>query len=190
MEVRVIGFGQVLEIKPRKFGDDRGFLSETYNAASLGKAGLDVTFVQDNHSYSAAPATLRGLHYQCAPEAQGKLVRVTRGEAFDVAVDIRNGSPTFGKWVSLHLSAEKWNQIYVPAGYAHGFVTLVPDTEVLYKVTNYYSPEHDRSIRYDDPTIAIDWPAFEGPLAISQKDRDAPLLSETDTGFIYNGELS
>ncbi|MEX0344940.1 MAG: dTDP-4-dehydrorhamnose 3,5-epimerase [Rhizobiaceae bacterium] len=190
MEVRIIGFGEVLEIKPKKFGDDRGFFSETYNAANLVKSGLDATFVQDNHSYSAAPATLRGLHYQCPPAAQGKLVRVTRGEVFDVAVDIRKGSPTFGQWVSLHLSAEKWNQIFVPEGFAHGFVTLVPDTEVLYKVTSYYSPEHDRSIRYDDPSIDINWPALGTPLVISRKDRDAPLLGETDTGFFYNGEPS
>ncbi len=190
VDIRTIGFGEVLEITPQKFGDHRGFFSETYNAAGFAKAGLDAVFVQDNHSYSAAAGTLRGLHYQAPPAAQGKLIRVARGEIFDVAVDIRDGSPTYGQWVCLHLSAQKWNQIFMPAGFAHGFVTLVADTEVIYKVTNYYSPEHDRSIRYDDPSIGISWPTLDVPVQLSQKDRDAPMFGDVKTGFVYDGEHS
>ena len=119
------------------------------------------------------------------PRAQGKLVRVIRGAIFDVAVDIRKGSPNFGKWVGLEVSAERWNQIFVPKGFAHGFVTLTPDTEVIYKVTDFYSPEHDRGIRYDDPAIGIDWPVEAGDITLSQKDTVAPLLAEVDTGFVY-----
>lgn len=188
VEIRDIGFGEVLEIVPVKHGDDRGFFSETYNAKTFAEAGLDVTFVQDNHSLSASVGTLRGLHYQAPPFAQGKLVRVARGEILDIAVDIRHGSPTFAQWVSLHVSAERWNQIYIPPGFAHGFVTLEPDTEVVYKVTNYYSPEHDRSIRFSDPEIGVEWPSLDTPLQLSQKDRDAPFLAAVDTGFTYGGE--
>src|SRR5690606_30872454 len=140
-------------ITPKKFGDDRGFFSETYNHAELVKHGVALDFVQDNQSYSAARGVLRGLHYQLPPFAQDKLVRVIRGRIFDVAVDIRRSSPTFGKWVGLDVSTQKWNQILVPKGFAHGFVTLEPDTEVVYKVTGVYSPEHDRNIRFDDPAI-------------------------------------
>lgn len=179
-EVRPLGLDGVVEIAPRKFGDERGFFSETYNASSFAEAGIGLTFVQDNHSFSAVKGVLRGLHYQLPPVAQDKLVRVTRGRVFDVAVDIRRGSPTFGKWVGVELSAEKWNQILVPKGFAHGFVTLEPDTEVLYKVTDYYSPEHDRSIRFDDPTIGIDWPIDTTAVQLSAKDRDAPTLAEAE----------
>lgn len=139
MDVRSLGIDGVFEISPRKFGDDRGFFSETYNAKSFVEAGIDLTFVQDNHSYSVAKGVVRGLHYQLPPFAQDKLVRVTRGAILDVAVDIRKSSPTFGKWVALEVSAEKWNQILVPKGFAHGFMTLVENTEVIYKVTDYYS---------------------------------------------------
>jgi dTDP-4-dehydrorhamnose 3,5-epimerase len=179
-EVRPLGLDGVVEIAPRKFGDERGFFSETYNASSFAEAGIGLTFVQDNHSFSAVKGVLRGLHYQLPPAAQDKLVRVTRGRVFDVAVDIRRGSPTFSKWVGVELSAEKWNQILVPKGFAHGFVTLEPDTEVLYKVTDYYSPEHDRSIRFDDPTIGIDWPIDTTTVQLSAKDRDAPTLAEAE----------
>ncbi|OAB86009.1 dTDP-4-dehydrorhamnose 3,5-epimerase [Brucella intermedia] len=180
MEVRSLGLDGVFEIIPRKFGDDRGFFSETYNAAALEKAGISLHFVQDNQSYSAAKGVLRGLHYQTAPRAQDKLVRVVKGAIIDVAVDIRKSSPTFGKWVSLEISAEKWNQILVPKGFAHGFVTLIENTEVIYKVTDYYSPEHDRSIRYDDPAIGIKWPVFESGLQLSEKDRSASNLADMD----------
>lgn len=179
-EVRPLGLDGVVEIAPRKFGDERGFFSETYNASSFAEAGVGLTFVQDNHSFSAVKGVLRGLHYQLPPAAQDKLVRVTRGRVFDVAVDIRRGSPTFGKWVGVELSAEKWNQVLVPKGFAHGFVTLEPDTEVLYKVTDYYSPEHDRSIRFDDPAIGIDWPIDTATVQLSAKDRDALTLAEAE----------
>ncbi|MFQ0814946.1 dTDP-4-dehydrorhamnose 3,5-epimerase [Brucella anthropi] len=180
MMVRRLEFDGLLEITPRKFGDDRGFFSETYNAKSFAEAGIDLTFVQDNHSFSAARGVVRGLHYQLPPFAQDKLVRVTRGAILDVAVDIRKSSPTFGKWVALEVSAQKWNQILVPKGFAHGFMTLVENTEVIYKVTNYYSPEHDRSIRFDDPAIGIDWPLPSSGAQLSDKDRKAPLFADAE----------
>ena len=180
MIVRPLELDGLLEISPRKFGDDRGFFSETYNAKSFAEAGVDLTFVQDNHSYSVAKGVVRGLHYQLPPFAQDKLVRVTRGAILDVAVDIRKSSPTFGKWVALEVSAEKWNQILVPKGFAHGFMTLVENTEVIYKVTNYYSPEHDRSIRFDDPAIGIDWPIASSGVQLSDKDRKAPLFADAE----------
>ncbi|WP_247996573.1 dTDP-4-dehydrorhamnose 3,5-epimerase [Brucella tritici] len=180
MQVRPLGLDGVFEISPRKFGDDRGFFSETYNAQSFTEAGIDLTFVQDNHSFSAAKGVVRGLHYQLQPFAQDKLVRVTRGAILDVAVDIRKSSPTFGKWVSLEVTAEKWNQILVPKGFAHGFMTLVENTEVIYKVTDYYSPEHDRSIRFDDPAIGIDWPLPSSGVQLSDKDQKAPLFADAE----------
>nr|WP_278436363.1 dTDP-4-dehydrorhamnose 3,5-epimerase [Brucella anthropi] len=180
MQIRPLGLDGVFEISPRKFGDDRGFFSETYNAKSFAEAGIDLTFVQDNHSYSAAKGVVRGLHYQLPPFAQDKLVRVIRGAILDVAVDIRKSSPTFGKWVALEVSAEKWNQILVPKGFAHGFMTLVENTEVIYKVTNYYSPEHDRSIRFDDPAIGIDWPIASSDVQLSDKDQKAPLFADAE----------
>lgn len=187
LDIRQLGLDGVLEIKPRKFGDDRGFFSETYNAHAFAEAGVALDFVQDNHSFSAAAGVLRGLHYQLPPRAQDKLVRVTRGRIFDVAVDIRHGSPTFAKWVGIELSTQKWNQILVPAGFAHGFVTLEPDTEVIYKVTDYYAPEQDRSIRFDDPQIGIQWPVDVANVQLSEKDRAAPVLARADV-FQYSPE--
>ncbi len=146
-------------------------------------AGLELAFVQDNHSYSAARGVLRGLHYQVPPAAQHKLVRVSRGAVFDVAVDIRTGSPTFGQWAGVFLSAELWNQLLVPAGFAHGFVTLEEHTEVQYKVTAPYRPQLERSIRFDDPSIGIDWPVEPGAITLSAKDAAAPLLTGGPTGF-------
>ncbi|KAA3451017.1 dTDP-4-dehydrorhamnose 3,5-epimerase [Mesorhizobium sp. SARCC-RB16n] len=180
LEVRSLGIDGVLEIVPKRHGDARGFFMETYNAERFSQAGIDLTFVQDNHSYSAAAGVLRGLHYQLAPRAQDKLLRVIRGSIFDIAVDIRRASKTFGKWVGLEVSAEKGNQILVPKGFAHGFVTLVPDTEVLYKVTDTYSPEHDRSIRFDDPAIGIEWPSLAGGFQLSDKDLKAPMLAAAE----------
>ncbi|RUW92028.1 dTDP-4-dehydrorhamnose 3,5-epimerase [Mesorhizobium sp. M8A.F.Ca.ET.165.01.1.1] len=180
LEVRSLGIDGVLEIVPKRHGDARGFFMETYNAERFSQAGIDLTFVQDNHSYSAAPGVLRGLHYQLAPRAQDKLLRVIRGSILDIAVDIRRASKTFGKWVALEVSAEKGNQILVPKGFAHGFVTLVPDTEVLYKVTDTYSPEHDRSIRFDDPAIGIEWPSLAGGFQLSDKDLKAPTLATAE----------
>lgn len=185
VEVRELGLEGVLEIVPRRFGDERGFFSETFNSRVFGDAGIGLTFCQDNQSYSREAGVLRGLHYQQPPHAQDKLVRVLRGAIFDVAVDIRRGSPTFGKWTGLEVSAEKWNQILVPKGFAHGFVTLVPDTEVFYKVTDFYSPDHDRAIRFDDPAIGIEWPVDVRSVILSGKDAAAPLLADVDVGFEY-----
>lgn len=170
----------MVEVRPRKFGDARGFFSETFSARALAEHGLRYDFVQDNQSFSAERGVLRGLHYQLPPYAQTKLVRVVRGAIFDVAVDIRRGSPSFGKWIGLEVSAERWNQILVPAGFAHGFVTLEPGTEVAYKVDAYYSPEHDRGISHADPAIGIDWPVPAGERRLSDKDARAPLLADAE----------
>jgi dTDP-4-dehydrorhamnose 3,5-epimerase len=178
VEARPLRLDGVMELTPKKIGDDRGYFSETYNAEALAAHGIDLTFVQDNHSHSAAAGVLRGLHYQLPPHAQAKLVRVVRGRIFDVAVDIRRGSPNFGRWVGLEISAEKWNQMLVPAGFAHGFVTLEPNTEVIYKVTDFYSPRDDRSIRFDDPAIGVAWPVDTNRVQLAARDRDAPLLGD------------
>lgn len=177
--VHHLGLDGVLEITPKRFGDARGFFSETYNFDEFSAAGIALNFVQDNHSYSAAKGVLRGLHYQLAPFAQDKLLRVLRGAIFDVAVDVRRSSPNFGKWVALEISAEKGNQIFVPKGFAHGFVTLTADVEVLYKVSDFYSTEYDRAIRFDDADIGIDWPKI-GDFQLSDKDLKAPLLRNAE----------
>jgi dTDP-4-dehydrorhamnose 3,5-epimerase len=181
--IRRLGIPEVVEIRPPRHGDHRGFFSEVWNEAALAAEGFEIAFVQDNHSFSAEAGVLRGLHYQEPPFAQGKLVRVTRGSIFDVAVDIRHGSPTFGGWVGLVVSAEAWNQIYVPPGFAHGFLTLEPACEVIYKVTAPYSRDHDRSIRFDDPAIGIDWPLHGARPILSDKDRAAPTLAEAPAAF-------
>ena len=175
----------VVEIVPKRFEDERGFFSETFNAKSLGEHGINIDIVQDNHSLSRTVGVLRGLHYQLPPFAQAKLVRVIRGRIFDVAVDIRKGSPNYAKWVGVELSADKWNQLLVPAGFAHGFVSLEPDTEIVYKVSDFYSREHDRSVRYDDPAIGIEWPIDVSDAIISEKDKNAPLLADADNTFQY-----
>ena len=180
IEVRELELAGVYEITPQRFGDDRGFFSETYSAPGLAAAGIDMTFVQDNHSLSRKAGVLRGLHYQLPPFAQGKLVRVISGAILDVAVDIRKSSPTFGRWLALEVSAKRWNQILVPKGFAHGFVTLIPDTEVIYKVTERYAPECDRSIRFYDPAIGIDWRVSAADVTLSDKDRNAPLLADAE----------
>ena len=175
-EIRQLGLEGVLEITPKRFGDARGYFCETWSRRRYAGFGIDVDFVQDNHSHSAPAGTIRGLHFQAPPHAQGKLVRVVHGAILDVAVDIRRSSPTFGRAQALEVSAEKWNQILVPKGFAHGFLTLVENTEVIYKVSDFYSPEHDRSIRFDDPRIGIEWPMDASALQLSDKDRNAPLL--------------
>jgi len=172
-------------LTPQIFKDHRGFFSETYNKKVLAAVGIELDFVQDNHSLSRTRGVLRGLHYQSPPFAQAKLVRVVRGRIFDVAVDIRNGSPTFGKWVSAILSAEEWNQILVPVGFAHGFVTLEPDTEVIYKVTNYYAPQHDHGVLWNDPDIGIAWPVGPADITLSEKDRNQPRLRDIASPFTY-----
>lgn len=170
-------------IQPKRFGDHRGFFSETYSRSAFAEAGITLDFVQDNHSLSAAVGTLRGLHFQAPPFAQDKLVRVPRGRILDVAVDIRASSPDFGKFVAVELSAENWWQLLVPAGFAHGFVTLEPDTEVLYKVNAPYAPEHDRGVAFDDPAIGIDWGFAPEALILSGKDRRHPRLADLPRYF-------
>lgn len=182
IDVRLLGIDGVLEIRPARFGDERGFFSETWNAKDMAQAGVVCTFVQDNHSYSASSGVLRGLHYQLPPVAQDKLLRVSRGSIFDVAVDVRRGSATFGKWVGLTVSAELWNQVFIPKGFAHGFVTLEQHTEVQYKVSAPYHPGLERSIRFDDPEIGIDWPLSGDRMILSAKDQAAPLLADADLG--------
>ena len=173
-------------IVPDRFGDERGFFSETYSRRSLADAGIEDEFIQDNHSLSVLVGTVRGLHYQLPPFAQAKLVRVTRGAILDVAVDIRRGSPTFGQHVSATLSAAAWNQIYVPVGFAHGFCTLEPDTEVVYKVTAYYSRAHDRGIGWDDPELGIAWPLDPESALLSDKDRNQPRLADVPAGDLFD----
>ena len=185
LKVNSLTITGVMEIIPEKHGDARGFFSETFNAGRLSEAGIDIEWVQDNHSFSVSKGVLRGLHYQRPPFAQAKLVRVVKGAIFDVAVDIRHGSPTFGDWCSLIVSAEKWNQILVPVGFAHGLFTLEPDTEVLYKVSAFFSPEHDRVINFADPDIGVDWPLSGLEPFLSSKDRAAPFLRDVDSGFQF-----
>ena len=175
----------IIEIMPDRHGDERGFFSEVFKDTVWAAGGVDVAFVQDNHSFSRDTGVLRGLHFQTPPFAQAKLVRVTCGAVFDVAVDIRVGSPTFAHWVGVELTADKGNQLFVPAGFAHGFVTLSPDTEFLYKVSKPYSKVNDCSIRFDDPAINIHWPLVAGGFTLSDKDKNAPYLAEIDTGFTY-----
>lgn len=170
-------------ITPKKYGDHRGFFSEVYKQSDMAAAGIDLAFVQDNHSLSAQVGTLRGLHFQSAPFAQDKLVRVTKGRILDVAVDIRASSPTFGQHVAVELSAENWRQLLVPIGFAHGFVTLEPDTEVLYKVTALYGPANDHGLAFDDPALGIDWRLPHGELALSDKDRKHPRLADLPRYF-------
>lgn len=172
-------------IDPAVFGDNRGFFMESYNAQAFAKNGIDHVFVQDNHSLSAEAGVLRGLHYQLNPKAQTKLVRVAAGAIYDVVVDIRKGSPTFGQWQGFILSAANKRQLLVPQGFAHGFCTLVPNSEVLYKVDELYSPEHDRGIAWNDPALGIDWPT-DKPI-LSDKDGRHPVLAEAEMNFVFGG---
>ena len=183
MQVERLNIPDVRLLVPRKHGDARGFFSETYNRKSLAALGVDIDFVQDNHSLSAEKGTVRGLHFQTPPFAQDKLVRVTRGSVFDVAVDLRRDSPTYGLHVSAVLSAQAWNQVLVPVGFAHGFMTLEPDTEVIYKVSNYYAPDHDKGLLWNDPALGIAWPLAGDEAILSEKDRIQPRLQELATPF-------
>ncbi len=183
MNVVALDIPDVKLITPKRFGDSRGFFSEVYNARALADAGIDIVFVQDNHAFSSQTGTLRGLHFQKPPHAQTKLVRVTRGRIYDVAVDIRPGSPTYGRHVGVELSAGNWSQLLVPAGFAHGYCTLEPDTEVLYKVDAYYAPEHDAGILWSDPALAISWPVAADMAQLSDKDLRLPLFKDVGPAF-------
>lgn len=185
--VESLALPEVKIVRPRKHGDARGFFSETWNSRGFAEAGIDLGFVQDNHAFSAERGTVRGLHFQTPPFAQAKLVRVVKGAIFDVAVDIRKGSPTYGRHVSAVISAEEWNQILIPIGFAHGLATLEPDTEVLYKVSNFYSPEHDKGLLWNDPDLGIDWPIDEGEAVVSAKDRQQPRLRDLPAYFEIEG---
>lgn len=186
MQVMATDLPGVYVIEPTVHGDARGFFLESFNAEALARHGLSFPFVQDNHAKSGAHV-LRGLHYQKPPMAQTKLVRVTAGRVLDVVLDIRKGSPTFGQWRSFELSAANFRQLLAPQGFAHGYVTLEPDTEFLYKVDNYYSPEHDAGVLWNDPDLGIDWGATFGPdgPALSAKDRQQPRLRDIDSPFVY-----
>ena len=186
MDITSLDIPDVKILRPKKHGDARGFFSETWSRAALEAAGIDIDFVQDNQSLSATPGTVRGLHFQTPPHAQAKLLRVIRGAVFDVAVDLRRGSPSYGRHVSAVISAEEWNQILVPVGFAHGFMTLEPDTEVIYKVSGIYSPANDAGILWNDPDLGIAWP-LDVEATLSDKDRVQPRLRDFETPFIYEG---
>lgn len=183
MEVQTFDIEGLKLLTPKCFGDHRGWFVETYSAQTFLKNGIDITFVQDNHSMSSEKGTLRGLHFQNNDKAQTKLIRCTKGEILDVVVDIRKNSKTYKKWVAVKLTAQNKKQLLIPKGFAHGFLTLVDDCEVQYKVDELYSPQHDRSIRFDDPSINVDWGVDLGTVIISDKDRNAPLLDDSDANF-------
>jgi dTDP-4-dehydrorhamnose 3,5-epimerase len=189
VEIIRTSLGGVFVLEPRKFEDQRGFFCETWHRSKFADAGIDIDFVQENQSFSRLQGTVRGLHCQLAPRAQAKLVRVTRGEIYDVAVDIKAGSPTFGKWVGITLSAQNMRQLFVPAGFLHGFVTRQPDTEVVYKCSDFYAPEFERSVRFDDPDLNVDWGIESSAAILSDKDakaarlRDLPELSHCEVAL-------
>lgn len=183
MQIEKLSIPEVLIITPQKFADGRGWFSESWNEGKLAAQGFTARFVQDNHSYSATVGTIRGLHCQVAPSVQGKLVRVVKGAIWDVAVDIRKGSPTFGKWAAAEITAENGKQIWVPGGFLHGFCTLLPDTEVIYKVTAPYDKAAERAVIWNDPTLALPWPVAAGAEALSDKDRAAPPFNPEETWF-------
>jgi dTDP-4-dehydrorhamnose 3,5-epimerase len=182
-DVRSLAIADVKLLRPRRFSDARGFFAETWNRRTFAAAGIDVDFVQDNCSFSEARGTIRGLHYQTPPMAQAKLVRAVRGSVFDVAVDLRRASPTFGRSVSAVLSAEAGEQLLIPVGFAHGYCTLEPGTEVAYKASEFYSPEHDSGIAWDDPAIGIEWPLHGLAPKLSEKDLKLPKLADMNPQF-------
>jgi dTDP-4-dehydrorhamnose 3,5-epimerase len=183
MEIVPLAIPDVLLITPRRFGDERGWFEETWNARRFAEAGLDITFVQDNQSLSVTPGTIRGLHFQAPPHAQAKLVRVVRGAVLDVAVDIRQGSATYGRWVSAELSEDNGAQLFVPRGFAHAFCTRAPHTAVCYKVDGFYDKASEGGIRFDDPDLAIDWGIAPEDAVLSDKDRALPRLG--DLGAVF-----
>lgn len=183
MIVEKTGLSGVLLITPRRFGDDRGFFSESWSKRAFAESGIDIEFVQDNHSLSGTKGTVRGLHFQAPPHAQAKLVRCGRGRIFDVAVDIRRGSPTYGSWYGTELSFENGRQLLVPAGFLHGFMTLEPDSEIVYKCSHFYAPDCDGAVRWD--SCGIDWPLAGIEPVLSEKDAAAPALAAFETPFEY-----
>lgn len=182
-ETKLLG---VKLFKPRRLRDHRGVFAETYSRRVYTEMGVIDDFVQDNHSVSAAVGTVRGMHFQAPPHVQAKLVRCGRGAIFDVAVDIRRDSPTYGRWVGYELSAENGAQLYIPVGFAHGFATLEPDSEIIYKCSDYYAPETEGALRWDDPDIGIKWPLTSAPV-LSGKDAAAPLLAGFNSPFTFEG---
>ena len=188
MQVHQTELPGVLIIEPARFGDARGFFSESWNRQRFAEHGIDTDFVQDNHSLSSRTGTLRGLHFQRPPHAQAKLVRCGRGRLFDVAVDIRKGSPTYGRWTGCELSFENGRQLYIPAGFLHGFVTREPDTEIIYKCSDYYAPDCDAGVRWDDPDLGIDW-GLDGDPVLSEKDTKAPFLRDLPELFTWEGTV-
>ena len=187
MEIVKTELPGVLMLTPRRFGDARGFFSEVYNRNAYAALGIDVEFVQDNHSLSREVGVVRGLHFQSPPHAQAKLVRVGAGRVLDVAVDIRRGSPTYGRWVGVELSAEAGNQLYIPVGFLHGFAVLEPNSELLYKCSDFYAPDCDGAVRFDDPDIGIDWGIDPKAAILSDKDAKAPFLKDFVSPFVYEG---
>ena len=185
MQIEETALAGVVLLTPARFGDGRGFFSETWNRRRMAGAGLDFDFVQDNHSFSARAGTVRGLHFQAPPHAQAKLVRCGRGRLFDVAVDIRRGSPSYGRWIGAELSFENGRQLLIPAGFLHGFATLEDETEIVYKCSDYYAPDCDGAVRFDDPDIGIDWGIDTATAVLSDKDAAAPRLRDFDSPFIY-----
>lgn len=183
MEIEPTPIADVRIIRPQKHGDHRGFFSETFKKAFLRDVGVDVDWVQDNHSFSANRGVVRGLHFQSPPMAQAKLVRVTRGAVLDVAVDIRKESPTYGRHVAVELSAENWAQLFVPAGFAHGFCTLMENTEVLYKVSAGYGPQQEGGVLWNDPDLAIPWPVSPEEATLAPRDREWPRLKDLVSPF-------
>ena len=185
MHIEETGLPGLLVLTPARFGDARGFFSETWNRERLSENGIDVEFVQDNHSLSAAVGTVRGLHFQAPPHAQAKLVRCGRGVLFDVVVDIRRGSPTYGHWFGVELSFENGKQLMIPAGFAHGFATRTPETEIIYKCSDYYAPEAEGALRYDDPEIGIDWGLGDSDAILSDKDAAAGAFAGFESPFVF-----
>jgi len=190
MNIESLDIPDVKLITPRRFGDHRGFFMETFSATKLAEAGIQRDWVQDNHSLSEHPGVLRGLHFQAPPHAQAKLVRVVAGRVWDVAVDIRKGSPTYGKWVAAELSADNDQQMFIPEGFAHGFVTLEPGTAFLYKVSDVYAPDTEGGLAWNDADLAIPWPvdSVPGELRMSDKDTTLPALADFDSPFVYPAE--
>lgn len=185
MDVTITSLPDVKIVTPARFGDERGFFSEIYNRRALAEVGITMEFIQENHAFSADPGTLRGLHFQCPPATQTKLLRVLRGAVVDVCVDCRRGAPTYGQHVMVELTAESGQQILCPKGFAHGILTLMPHTEIAYKVDAYYAPELDMGIRYDDPTLEIDWPLPKTEMILSEKDRNLPAFGDLPDIFAY-----